>query len=98
VAPIGDKMNKHLFLSQCKGFKTDRSHFLELYGSLEVMNNYLKIAVLCLSLVCVGLIVLISGTALPSASMDSSLWELIRKVVLHVLASESVEFHPRNAN
>ncbi len=39
-----------------KDFKAARTQFLELYGSLEVMNTYLKIAVLCLALVCVGLI------------------------------------------
>ncbi len=41
-----------------KDSKAARSQFLELYGSLEVMNTYLKIAVLGLSLVCVGLVVL----------------------------------------
>jgi hypothetical protein len=39
-----------------KDSKPARSHFLELYSSLEVTNTYLKIAVLCLSLACVGLI------------------------------------------
>jgi type IV secretory pathway component VirB8 len=41
-----------------KDFNTARSQFLELHGSLAVMNTYLKIAVLCLSAVNVGLIVL----------------------------------------
>jgi len=41
-----------------KDLKAARSQFLELYGSLDVMNTYLKIALLGLSLVCVGLVVL----------------------------------------
>src|SRR6266700_1465245 len=37
-------------------FSTARRQYMELYGSLAVMNTYLKIAVLCLSLTCLGLI------------------------------------------
>ena len=43
-------------LPVAKDFKAARSQFLELYGSTQVMNTYLKIAVLCLSLVSVGLV------------------------------------------
>lgn len=32
---------------------------MELHGSLAVMNTYLKVAVLCLSIVCVGLVTLL---------------------------------------
>ena len=43
-------------LPVAKDFKAARSQFLELYGSAQVMNTYLKIALLCLSLVSVGLL------------------------------------------
>ena len=39
-------------------FNAAKRQYLELYGSVAVMNTYLKIAVLCLSLVAVGLVVL----------------------------------------
>jgi len=59
------------------------------------MNTYLKIAVLCLSLVCVGLIAL-------NIRYSSALQNRERIVVgidaegrPHVLSSESVEFHPQ---
>ena len=35
-----------------------RQQFLELYGSTTVMNNYLKISVLCLSIINIGLVIL----------------------------------------
>jgi len=78
-----------------KDFKAAKSQFLELYGSLEVMNTYLKIAVLCLSLVSVGLIVLnVRNTAAPGGhgrivvGIDS-------EGRPHVLPSESVAYHPQ---
>ncbi len=40
-----------------KDFNTARRQYVELYGSVAVMNTYLKIAVFCLSIVTVGLIV-----------------------------------------
>lgn len=78
-----------------KDIKAARSQFLELYGSLEVMNTYLKIAVLCLSLVCVGLVVL-------SLRTNANLLE--RKPIVvgidptgrpQVLPYESVAYHPQ---
>jgi len=41
-----------------KDFNAAKRQFVELYGSLAVMNTYLKIAVLCLSLTCVSLVAL----------------------------------------
>jgi type IV secretory pathway component VirB8 len=78
-----------------KDFKAARSQFLELYGSLEVMNTYLKIAVLCLSLVCLALIFL--------DIRNSSALRNPQRIVVgidadgrpHVLSSDSVEYHPQ---
>ena len=39
-----------------KDYNAARRQFVELNGSLAVMNTYLKIAVLLLSLVCLGLV------------------------------------------
>jgi type IV secretory pathway TrbF-like protein len=41
-----------------KDYAAAKRQFVELYGSPVVMNTYLKIAVLCLSFVCVALVVL----------------------------------------
>jgi type IV secretory pathway component VirB8 len=43
-------------LPVAKDFKAAKSEFLELYGSTQVMNTYLKILLLCLSLVSIGLV------------------------------------------
>lgn len=41
-----------------KDFQAAKSQYLELYGSTAVMNTYLKIALLCLSLTCAALALL----------------------------------------
>jgi type IV secretion system protein VirB5 len=45
----------HLELPPPKDFAAGRLQFVELYGSTAVMNTYLKIALLCQSLVCIAL-------------------------------------------
>ena len=47
----------HLTLPPPDDFRAAKDQFMELYGSTAVMNTYLKIAVLCLSVLCVGGIV-----------------------------------------
>src|SRR5712692_1581398 len=41
-----------------KDFDSAKRQYVEQFGSVLVMNTYLKIAVLCLSMVCVGLMAL----------------------------------------
>jgi type IV secretion system protein VirB5 len=48
----------HLTLPHPKDFESARRQYIEQFGSILVMNTYLKIAVLALSLVCVSLVVL----------------------------------------
>ena len=48
----------HLIAFPVKDYRAAKQQFLELYGSTAVMNTYLKIALLCLSAVCVALVVL----------------------------------------
>ena len=76
-------------------FKTAKSHFVELYGSLKVMNTYLKIAVLCLSLTCAGLIVLNLRTSAALQNRERIVVGIDAEGRPHVLSSESVEYHPQ---
>lgn len=48
----------HLTLPPPKDFNAAQQQYVEQFGSVLVMNTYLKIALLVLSLVCLGLIVL----------------------------------------
>jgi hypothetical protein len=50
--------NAHLTLPSRNDDAQAKEQFLEIYGSTAVMNTYLKIAVLCLSLVSIGLVAL----------------------------------------
>jgi type IV secretory pathway component VirB8 len=84
-----------LALPVVKDMKAARSQFLELYGSLEVMNTYLKIAVLCLSLVCVGLIVLDIRTTANFRDQKAIVVGIDAAGRPQVLPYESVEYHPQ---
>lgn len=77
-----------------KDFKAARSQFLELYGSIEVMNTYLKIAVLCLSLVCLGLIGLNVRTNANFRDLKPIVVGIDSEGRPRVLPYESVEYHP----
>jgi type IV secretion system protein VirB5 len=78
-----------------KDYKAAKSQFLELNGSLEVMNTYLKIAVLCLSLVSVGLMVLSVRSGSAPGKHGPIVVGIDSEGRPHVLPSESVEFHPQ---
>jgi type IV secretory pathway component VirB8 len=78
-----------------KDFKAAKSQFLELYGSLAVMNTYLKIAVLCLSLVCVGLITLNLRTNANLRDQKPIVVGIDSEGRPRVLPYESVEYHPQ---
>lgn len=75
--------------------KSAKSQFLELYGSLEVMNTYLKIAVLCLSLTCLGLIVLNLKTISALQNRERIVVGIDAEGRPHVLSSDSVEYRPQ---
>jgi type IV secretory pathway component VirB8 len=78
-----------------KDSKPTRSHSLELYGSLEVMNTYLKIAVLCLSLVCAGLIFVVIRNSSALRDRGVIVVGIDNEGRPHVLSPESVEYHPQ---
>jgi type IV secretory pathway TrbF-like protein len=48
----------HLMLPPPNDLPKAREQFMELYGSTAVMNTYLKLALLCLCVLCVGLVAL----------------------------------------
>lgn len=55
-------MNETTWVHPAKDFTAAKRQFVELYGSIAVMNTYLKIALLALVLVCLGLLALNFGT------------------------------------
>jgi type IV secretory pathway component VirB8 len=78
-----------------KDFQAAKSQFLELYGSIEVMNTYLKIAVLCLSMVCLGLIVLNVKTNANLREVRPMIVGIDPEGRPQVLPYQSVEYHPQ---
>src|SRR6266498_2085814 len=80
-----------------KDLNAAKRQFFELYGSLAVMNTYLKIAVLCLCLVCVGLVALNMKTL--------QLLRNVKPVVIRIndvgraeaVSSGSLEYRPQEA-
>jgi type IV secretory pathway component VirB8 len=78
-----------------KDFQAAKSQFVDLYGSVEVMNNYLKIAVLCLSLVCAGLIVLVIRANSNLRDQKPIVVGIDADGRPHVLPSEIVEYRPQ---
>jgi len=78
-----------------KDFKAARSQFLELYGSVEVMNTYLKIAVLCLSLGCLGLVALNFKTNSRLRDQKPMVVGIDAQGRPQLLRYETVEYHPQ---
>jgi type IV secretory pathway TrbF-like protein len=78
-----------------KDFKAATSQFLERYGSAEVMNTYLKIAVLCLSLVCLGLIAVILRMSSGLRDQKPIVVGIDPQGRPQVLRYETVEYHPQ---
>lgn len=78
-----------------KDFKAAKSQFVELYGSIEVMNTYLKIAVLCLCVVCVGLTVLNMNTNASVRDLKPVVVGIDPEGRPQVLPYQSVEYHPQ---
>lgn len=87
----------HLELPPPKDFTAARRQFVELYGSLAVMNTYLKIAVLALCGVCLALVVLVAK-AYDSASRVKPLIIRINEVGhAEALNYSDFEYHPQEA-
>jgi type IV secretion system protein VirB5 len=80
-----------------KDFKAARSQFLELYGSIAMMNTYLKIAVLCLSLVCVGLIALDLKTYRSFKNLKPLIIRINEVGRAEAVTYDSSEYHVQSA-
>jgi type IV secretory pathway component VirB8 len=78
-----------------KDFKAARSQFLELNGSLQVMNTYLKIAVFCLSMVCTGLIVVVIRASSALRDQKPMVVGIDPEGRPQVLRYETLEYHPQ---
>lgn len=84
-------------LPVAKDFKAAKSQFLELYGSTQVMNTHLKIALVCLSLVSVGL----AGVVVKAIGSLRNRRPLVVGVDSigrpRVLTDENLAYHPHES-
>ena len=80
-----------------KDFNTARKEFLELYGSTTVMNTYLKIALLCLSIVCVGLTVLDIKTYKSFEKVKPLIIRINEVGRAETVTYDGFEYHPQEA-
>jgi len=78
-------------------YKAARRQFVELYGSLAVMNTYLKIAVLCLSLVCLGLVWLNVKTYQALQNVKVIVVRINDVGRAEAISYGSLEYHPQEA-
>jgi type IV secretion system protein VirB5 len=78
-------------------YNAAKRQFVELYGSLAVMNTYLKIALLCLSLVCLG----VTYLAIKTVEAAHNLKPLVIRINdigrAQAVSYDSLEHHPQEA-
>ena len=80
-----------------EGILSGRQQFLELYGHTLVMNNYLKIAVLCLSLVSVGSVVLTYRAFATARHLKPLVIRISDFGDVAALRYSSLEYQPRES-
>jgi len=80
-----------------KDFNAARHQFVELYGSIAVMNTYLKIAVLALAGVCVGLILLDVDTNRRAQNLKPIVIRINEVGRAEAISYGSLEYHPQEA-
>lgn len=78
-------------------FDTAKRQYLELYGSVAVMNTYLKIAVLCLSLVAVALAVLNVKTYAAFHHLKPIVIRINELGRAEAVSYGSLDYHPQEA-
>lgn len=74
-----------------------RRQFVELYGAAIVSNNYLKIALVCLSLVCVGLLLLNFKTYQTFSRFKPIIVRISDVGRAEAVAYDSMEYQPKDA-
>jgi len=80
-----------------KDYRAAKRQFVELYGSLAVMNTYLKIAVLCLCLVCVGLTYLNVKTVEAARNLKPLVIRISDVGRAQAVHYDSLEYRPQEA-
>jgi len=80
-----------------KDYNAAKRQFVELYGSLAVMNTYLKIALVCLSLVCVGLIWLNLKSYQAFLNVKPIVIRIDQLGRAEAISYGSLEYHPQEA-
>lgn len=80
-----------------KDYNAAKRQFVELYGSLAVMNTYLKIAVLCLCLVCVGLVFLNFKTIQAAHNLKPLVIRINDVGRAQAVNYDSLEYRPQEA-
>jgi type IV secretory pathway TrbF-like protein len=87
----------HLLPPPTKDYSEARRQFMELYGSLAVMNTYLKIAVVCLCLVCLGLVVVNIKTVQLFRNFRPPVIRINDLGRAEAVNYASLEYHPQEA-
>jgi type IV secretory pathway TrbF-like protein len=80
-----------------KDFRAAKEQYLELYGSTAVMNTYLKIALLCVSLTCVGLILLNIKTYDAFHHLKPLVIRINELGRAEAISYGSLEYHPQES-
>jgi type IV secretion system protein VirB5 len=80
-----------------KDYAAAKRQFVELYGSLAVMNTYLKIAVLCLSLTNIGLTYLNIKTVQAARNLKPIIIRINDVGRAEAVSYDSLEYHPQEA-
>jgi type IV secretion system protein VirB5 len=78
-------------------YNSAKRQFVELYGSLAVMNTYLKIAVLGLCLVCLGLTYLNVKTVQAARNLKPLVIRINDIGRAQAVSYDSLEYHPQEA-
>ena len=80
-----------------KDYDAAKRQFVEMYGSPIVMNTYLKIALLCMSLVCVALVVLVAKTNDALRNFKPPIIRIDGTGRTETLSYGGVEYQPQEA-
>jgi type IV secretory pathway TrbF-like protein len=82
---------------QTKDFEAAKRQYVELYGSVAVMNTYLKIAVLCLCGISVSLVFLASKIYESSRHIEPLVIRINELGRAEAVSYGSLEYHPQEA-
>jgi len=78
-------------------FQAAKRQFVELYGSIAVMNTYLKIAVLALCVVCLGLVMLTVKTYQTFHNVKPWIIRINELGRAEAVSYSDLEYHPQEA-